>query len=46
MLFIRGSYTVYGDVSESRQTRSAFKRVSPKHVDQASVSKDNSLGLN
>ena len=46
MLFIRGSYTVYRNVLESRQIRRAFKLVNPKHEDQASVPNDNSVGLN
>ena len=46
LLSIRGSYTVYRDVLESRRMGRAFKLVNPKHEDQASVRNDNSVGLN
>ena len=40
-----GSYAVFRGVLESRQIRRAFKLVSPKHGDQASVRNDNFLSL-
>ena len=46
LLFIKGSYTVYKDVLESRQIGRPFKLVNPKDEDQASVRNDNSVGLN
>ena len=36
-LGLRGSYTAYGDVLESRQVGRTFKLVNPKHEDRASV---------
>ena len=46
LLFIRGSYTVYKDVLESRHIGRAFRLVNPKHEDRASVRNGDSLGLN
>ena len=39
--YLRGSYTVYRDVLESRHVGKTFKLVNHKHKDRVSVHNDN-----